>query len=176
MQLKTSVVKFSILVFFLFSINHTQGQSKDFEIEKVVFTMKGYEAQPDYDIIIYNDKTIIFNARSNNFKEKIKGDVVPFGTDNNGNNIRASEVRGIFKSKLKRKKFKIILDIIYSLKDEFAQRKFTSNNLHESEIILKVIISNNEAKFIHDIGMKGSKNLIELYKLIDDLRFSQNWK
>lgn len=144
-------------------------------INKIKFSTIGYASEPDFEMYFFEDRTVVFNAIKDNYKEKVKGEIVAFGTDENGLNIRKSEKVGIYKAKLKRKDYKHLTDLVLKLNNEFKIGTFSSNQIHYSEVKLQVIMKNGKILLIHDMGMKGSKKLIELYDFIKELRFNQHW-
>ncbi len=146
------------------------------KIKKVEYSTTGYASAPDFDLIIYSDRTIIFNARTDNYKEKFNGGIVPFGTNGNGINIRQSEVKGIFKTKVNREIFKEISDLILSLKTEFIEKKYFNNEFHSSIGNLKVSFENGDTQSIYDSGLNGTEKLLKLYNYLNELRFNQKWK
>ena len=161
---------FLLIIFFAISL-HSQNK-----IKKIEFSTKGYASAPDFDLIIYSDRTAIFNALSDNYKIPHNGEIVGYGTDKNGVNIKKSELKGIFFTKLKVRDYKKIVKLIIALEKDFDKKKFNSNTLHSSTGKLRVIFENGDAKYIYDDGMNGSKGLSELYNYMEDLRFKQKWK
>jgi len=163
---------------FVISILNIQSQTnkQEAKIIKVEFSFDGYANQPKYNFIIYCDKTIIFSAKSNNFMDKLSKDIAAFGSSTKGANIRFSEIKGIFKSKLTRNEFVKIESLINLLNVEFEQKNFNSELLHNSTVLLKVKFKDNNVYKIYDIGANGSKNLIKLYKFLDELRFKKDWE
>ncbi|WP_417857864.1 hypothetical protein [Xanthomarina gelatinilytica] len=163
---------------FVISVINIQSQTKKQEakIIKVEFLFDGYANHPKYDFIIYCDRTIIFNAKSNNFLDKLNKDIAPLGSNVEGVNIRSSEIKGIFKSNLARKELTKIESLINLLNLEFEQKNFNSELLHNSTVLLKVKFKDNNVYKIYDIGANGSKNLIKLYKFLDELRFKKDWE
>lgn len=125
---------------FVISILNIQSQTnkQEAKIIKVEFSFDGYANQPKYNFIIYCDKTIIFSAKSNNFMDKLSKDIAAFGSSTKGANIRFSEIKGIFKSKLTRNEFVKIESLINLLNVEFEQKNFNSELLHNSTVLLKV--------------------------------------
>ena len=166
-------MKKPILLLILFLTISLQSQNK---IEKIEFWTEGYTSAPDFDLIIYSDRTAIFIATSDNYKIPPKGDIVGYGTDNKGINIRKSEVKGIFLTTLKNKNYKEIVNLVNKLDEEFDKQNFDSNTLHNSVGKLKVTYKSGEIKTIYDNGMNGSKALLKLYDYFMDLRFNQKWK
>jgi hypothetical protein len=164
---------FFTLILLNFSI-FSFGQ--EIEITKIEYSTTGYASAPDFDLIIYSDRTIIFNARADNYKEKFNGETVPFGIGSNGINIRESEVKGIFKTKANRKTFKEISDLIQSLKTEFIEKKYSSNELHSSVGNLRVSFANGNTQSIYDYGLSGTEKLLKVYNYFSELRFNQKWK
>ncbi|NCO64338.1 MAG: hypothetical protein GW839_09715 [Flavobacteriales bacterium] len=162
-----------ILLSTLFFIINLQSQNK---IKKIEFSSEGYASAPDYDLIIYCNKTAIFNARSDNYKNTPNGETVWYGTNTSGVNIRTSEVKGLFISRLDNKLYKKISNLILSLDEEFTEGKYIENNLHASIGKLKVTYQNGEIRSIYDYGKKGTSRLIKLYTVFDDLRFNRKWE
>ena len=161
------------LLLLLFSI-YSFGQKH--EIRKIEYSTTDYASAPDFDLIIYSDRTIIFNALTDNYKEKFTGGIAPFGTNSNGVNIRESEITGIFKTKVNKKHFKEISDLIQSLKTEFIKQKYSINEFHSSSCSLKVLFTNGKTKYIYDNGLNGTKKLLNLYDYFNKLRFNQKWE
>ncbi|NCP90002.1 MAG: hypothetical protein GW827_07100, partial [Flavobacteriales bacterium] len=91
-------------------------------------------------------------------------------------NIRTSEVKGLFISRLDNKLYKKISNLILSLDEEFTEGKYIENNLHASIGKLKVTYQNGEIRSIYDYGKKGTSRLIKLYTVFDDLRFNRKWE
>ena len=157
----------------LLFVTNLLSQSK---IEKIEFVSEGYANAPDYDLIIYCNKIAILNARSDNYKIITNGSTVGYGTDNNGIDIRKSEIKGLFLTKLKSKNYKEILDLIHKLNKEFDIKNFNNNKLHNSIGELKVIYKTGEIEYIYDAGMNGPKDLVRLYTYLKNLRFNQKWE
>ena len=162
-----------IILATLFFIINLQSQNK---IEKIEFVSEGYASAPDFDLIIYSDRIAILNARSDNYKIPPNGDIVGYGIDNKGINIKKSEMKGIFVTKLKTRIFKKITNLILALNEEFEHKNFDSNTLHNSIGKLKVTYRTGKVKLIYDNGMNGTNNLSKLYDYVSDLRFNQKWK
>ena len=76
-----------IILAILFFITNSNSQNK---IEKIEFVSEGYASAPDFDLIIYSDRIAIFNARSDNYKIHPNGNIVGYGIDNKGVNIKES--------------------------------------------------------------------------------------
>jgi len=166
-------------ILLLCSIYSCQCQTKqtNLKFQKIEFSFDGHTDHPHYDLIIYADKTIIFNAKSNNFKNKLNGDIAPLGTNLEGENIKSTEIKGIFKSQLKGKDFIRIKSLINSLNDEFNQKNFNSEVLHNNVVLLKVKFKEDEVvNSIYDIGANGSETLKNLYKFLDELKFKIEWE
>ncbi|MBT8244356.1 MAG: hypothetical protein HKP48_05485 [Winogradskyella sp.] len=161
---------------FLFFVSLSISCFSQNKIEKIEFNTNGYANEPDFSIIIYRDRTAIFIAKNNNYEENLKGDVVGFGTNEKGYNIRNSEIKGVFKVKLKKTVFNEIIMLIKNLKQEFKKGNFISNQIHNSEATLIVSKEKNKSNSITDIGMRNNKNLMNLYNYLKKLRFNQSWK
>ncbi len=164
---------FLILIFLTLS---TFSVSQNLKVKKIDFSTDGYANEPDFDLTIYDDLIIIFNARANNYKEKVTGEVIPFGRDSKGIDIQQSEIKGIFKTKINRKTFKEISDLINSLENEFITKNYPAKSIHHSIGYLKVVFSNGETKSIYDGDLSGTKQLIKIYNYFDKLRFNLKWK
>jgi len=162
-----------IILAILFFITNSNSQNK---IEKIEFVSEGYASAPDFDLIIYSDRIAIFNARSDNYKIHPNGNIVGYGIDNKGVNIKESEIKGIFATKIKAKIYKEILNLIFALSEEFENKSFNSNTLHNSIGKLKVTYKTGKVKLIYDNGMNGTNDLLKLYSYMKDLRFNQKWK
>jgi len=164
--------KIIFLIIISVAINlHSQNN-----IKRIEFYTEGYASAPDFDIIIYSDRIAVFIARSDNYKQKVNGDIVPYGVNENGVNIRDSEVVGIYKTKLKKKTFNKLLRLINSLKNEFKKQIYSSNQLHNSEAKLIVLLKNGETISIHDTGLNGTIELVELYNFFKIMRFNEKWE
>lgn len=167
---------FIVLVISIYSCQ-CQTKQANLKFQKIEFSFDGYADHPDYDLIIYADKTVIFNAKSNNFKDKLNGDIAPIGTNQEGENIRSTEIKGIFISQLDGKDFIRIKSLVNSLNDEFKQKNFNSEVLHNNVVSLKVKFKEDEeVNLIYDIGANGSENLLNLYKFLDELRLKIRWE
>ena len=162
---------FALILFFFSSLSFGQ----EMKIKKIEYSTDGYASAPDFDLVIYSDRTIIFNARKDNFKEKFKGETAPYGTDVNGVNIRDSEVKGIFKTKIDRKTFKEISNLIFSLESEDVKNVYLTEGLHSSTGSLKIIYVNGRVQSIHDYSLNGTENLLKLYSCFRELRFNLKW-
>jgi|SRR5690606_33752782 len=145
-------------------------------IKKIQFVKEGYAAQPDYTIVIYCDRTIIFNAIEDNFKDKTEGDIIPFGINQDGQNIRNLEIKGIYKTQLSKKEYAKIISKVNALDKEFKQKVFKSKHLHTSIGKLTIIFGSNQVKEIYDNGLDGSESLITLYNILDNLVYKLNWE
>lgn len=162
-----------IFLLTLFIIINLQSQNK---IKKIEISIEGFASAPDYDLVIYCNKTALFNALSDNYKIQPNGETVGFGINNNGVDIRTSEIKGLFISKLNSKLFKEISNLILLLNNEFAKGKYFENSIHASVGELKVTYRNGKTHSIYDYGLKGADKLMKLYAIFDDLRFTQKWK
>jgi len=171
--------KYSFIILAFFSLQLLIAQKKDskeINIEKIEFVHEGYASQPNYIMGIFCDRTVIFYAIRDNFSLKYQGDIVPYGTDKLGNNIRSTEKKGFFKDKLTRIDFKEILNLVNQLDVEFQQQTFDDGQIHHSKGKLIVTYNNKEVKIIYDGGLNGSENLIKLYKMFDALRTESKWR
>ncbi|GGD29105.1 DUF6438 domain-containing protein [Hyunsoonleella pacifica] len=146
------------------------------QIQKIEFSTDGYANGADYDLVIYSDKVAVYNARSDNYSIPHSGDILPVKVDKEGNSIIATEIKGIFITNIESKLYKEIIKEIEKLNEEFSKKKYFENSLHVSTSTLKVTFKDGDVKFIYDYGMKGTKTLVELYKILDSLRFNQKWK
>jgi hypothetical protein len=164
---------FLILIFLTIS---TLSVGQNLKVKKIEFSTDGYANEPDFDLTIYDDRIIIFNARTDNYKEKVIGEVIPFGRDSNGVDIQETEIKGIFKTKINRKTFKEISDLINSLENEFVTKNYPAKSIHHSIGYLKVVFSNCESKSIYDGDLSGTKQLIKIYNYFNKLRFNLKWK
>ncbi len=163
-------------IMFLILISISANLYSQNKINKIEFYTDGYASEPDFDMVIYADRTALFIARSDNYKGKVNGDVVAYGVNKEGVNIRETEIKGIFKTKLKRKSFKEVKKMINCLEEEFIKKTYSSNYFHSSEGKLIVSFKNGETASIHDIGLSGTNKLIKLYDFFKKLRFEEKWE
>jgi hypothetical protein len=162
-----------IIIFMSFSVV-LFGQN--LKIKKIEYSTKGYAMLPDFELIVYSDKTIIFNAIEGNYgKREYERELVAYGTDQNGINVRETKIKGTYKAKLNRSTFKEISELIESLIIEIDVKEWVYSSLHSSEHILKVIDENNEIT-IYETGENASEKLLKLYDYFSEIRFSQEWK
>lgn len=161
-----------ILTAFFYVIN-IQSQNR---IEKINFSTKGYANAHDYELVIYCDKKIVYNALSDNYKIPVKTETVGYGVNDEGLDIKSTEVKGMFISTLKNKYYREISDLILLMNEEFITKKYSDNNIHVSVAELTVVYKNGNKNSVYDYGMRGTNNLVKLYKLFDSLRLNQKWK
>lgn len=79
-------------------------------------------------------------------------------------------------NKIKKKTFNKILRLINSLKNEFKKQIYSSNQLHNSEVKLIVLLKNGKTISIHDTGLNGTIKLVELYDFFKTMRFNEKWE
>lgn len=158
------------------TINAQKKVLKNSQFKKVEFFCDGNGSIPKYAIAIFPDRTIILHAIENNLISDYKGDVIPYGSDDLGENVRETEIRGIYKSKLTKKIYNQLLNLVYQLDTEFLQRDFSNGQIHSAMGTLKLTSDDNQTRAIYDEGLMGSERLITLYKMLEDVKIKTNWE
>ncbi len=163
-------------IIILLTLLASNGSFCQGKIQKIELSVEGHARAADYEMTLECNRAITFNAISDNYGFPYTGETIPFSKNEKGKMVPALERKGIFKTKVSKKVYGQINGLVLALKDEFATGQFIENNIHASVAQLKITFKSGEVSTINDTGMKGSDKLIELYALMDSLRFTQNWK
>lgn len=147
------------------------------KIKKIVFETIGNSSEPYFSLVIYCDRISVLNAVDNNFKlADNTASVIGYGKDENGIDVRSTEIKGIHITKIKKKNYNKLKAMIANLDNEFKIGHFDSNTIHNSIAQFKVIYQSGETKAIYDNGMTSNEKLKQLYNFYKNLRFNQKWK
>ncbi len=132
-----------------------------YSIEKIQYLTKGcFGTCPIFEITIDKNGKAKFVAEAFNFVEKF-----------------TKEIEGRFKTTILASKYKSLVELLNYMNFPNLKNNYSSGEITDlPSSILKVTYNNGKVKVINDYGMSGTVELIQLYSIIDKLRFDQNWK
>lgn len=135
---------------------------KHHNIEKIQYHAKGcYGKCPTFEITINSDRSAWFIAYGYNFSDKTR---------------LIDDTEGIFTSTLNTKDFNRITDFINYLDFVILDEQYATPEMHVESAEIIITYNGGKTKTISDYGMAGSYGLRAFYKMMEDLRFNQDWK
>ncbi|WP_397362173.1 DUF6438 domain-containing protein [Olleya sp. R77988] len=140
---------------------------KSISIDKIEFSTSGcdYKPCPVFELIINKDKTASFNAIEDN-------SLIPEILESYSSN----QIKGKFECKIIEKKFNELMSLLDYLDIPNLKNQYFEDKTHTRNCVLKITYNNGKVKKIEDFGMSGTYGLRKLYKVMFDLRLTQNWK
>jgi len=133
---------------------------KEYNIEKIEYeTTPCFGFCSVFTIKIDQSKNAIFNAKMYNRKGR-----------------KGKEIKGIFQTKIKENDYSKIVQLLNYIDFPNLKDNYSVGWTCDQSCILTVTYNNGKVKKINDYGLKGTSGLINLYGLMFNLRFNQDWK
>ena len=91
------------------------------------------------------------------------------------NAIRFNDKSGKFKGQIKEKEFSRLIDLLQETDFVNLKDKYKVNRTDHQTAFLTITYDDGKIKKIEDYGLKGTDELVKLYKFLFDLRENQEW-
>ena len=131
-----------------------------YSIEKIEYqTTRCFGTCPQFNIVIDKAKNATFNAQHHNRKDK-----------------NEKEIKGKYKTTIKDKDFDEIINLMNDIDFPNLNNNYTIGRKDYPSCFLTITYDNGKVKRIRDYGLSGTSELKELYNLMFELRFNQEWE
>ncbi len=135
-------------------------KQKMYNIEKIEYqTTRCFGTCPQFNIVIDKSKNATFDAQHYNIKDK-----------------SGKEIKGKYKATIKDKDFDEIVNLLNDIDFPNLKDNYTIGRKDYQASFLTIIYDNGKVKKIRDYGLSGTTGLKNLYTLMFELRFNQDWE